>query len=85
MSRKTPRRGRRCGIWAIPTGFAAFDVDPGTGPGGTTRLVVTYYNTVPSHEGTATTFERFTLVRKRSDAAVSNASGLLGMRADRGE
>ena len=27
-----------------PYGFAAFTVDPGTGPGATTRIYVTYYN-----------------------------------------
>ena len=61
---------------AHPYGFAAFDVDPGTSADGTTRLEVTYYNTVPSHEGSAMAFERFTLVRRRSDAAVSDAPGL---------
>ena len=59
-----------------PYGFAAFDVDPGTRPDGTTRLEVTYYNTVPSHEGSGMAFERFTLIRRRSDAAVSDAPGL---------
>ena len=61
---------------AHPYGFAAFDVDPGTHPGGRTRLEVTYYNTVPSHEGSGMAFERFTLIRRRSDAAVSDAPGL---------
>jgi hypothetical protein len=59
---------------AHPYGFAAFDVDPGI-PGGRTRLEVTYYTTAPSHDDPATAFERFTLVRIRSDAQVSDASG----------
>ena len=50
-------------------GFAAFDVDPGNTPGGLTRLEVTYFNTAPSHLEPATPWERFTLVRRRSDAA----------------
>ncbi len=51
-----------------PYGFAAFTVDPGTGPGATTRIFVTYYNvTVPTGEISA--LETFTLQRKRSDGA----------------
>jgi 3',5'-cyclic AMP phosphodiesterase CpdA len=57
-------------------GFAAFNVDPGTRPGGITRLEITYYNTVPSRDRTATAFERFTLVRSRADTLASNTSGL---------
>jgi Purple acid Phosphatase, N-terminal domain/Calcineurin-like phosphoesterase len=58
-------------------GFAAFDVDPGNAPGGVTRLEVTYYNTAPSHTEPATPLERFTLVRRRSDAGNARvASGL---------
>jgi hypothetical protein len=50
-----------------PYGFAAFTVDPGTGPGATTRLFVTYYNvTIPT--GDIVPLESFTLQRKRSDA-----------------
>ena len=49
-----------------PYGFAAFTVDPGTGPGATTRLFVTYYNvTIPT--GDIVPLESFTLQRKRSD------------------
>jgi hypothetical protein len=49
-----------------PYGFAAFTVDPGAGPGTTTRIFVTYYNvTVPT--GQITPLETFTLQRKRSD------------------
>jgi hypothetical protein len=58
-------------------GFAAFDVDPGNGPGGVTRLGVTYYNTAPSYTEPAVPLERFTLVRRRSDAGnASISSGL---------
>jgi hypothetical protein len=49
-------------------GFAAFDVDPGTTAGGTTRMHVTYYRTVDSSTAAPVPFERFTLVRPRSDA-----------------
>jgi hypothetical protein len=55
---------------AHPYGFAAFDVDPGPAPGGFTRLEVTYYNTAASYVDPAVSFERFTLVRRRSDAEV---------------
>ena len=51
-----------------PYGFAAFTVDPGHGPGATTRLFVTYYNvTVPT--GDIVALESFTLQRKRSDGS----------------
>ena len=50
-----------------PYGFAAFTVDPGNGPGATTRIFVTYYNVlVPT--GEVVPLETFTLQRKRSDA-----------------
>ncbi|WP_405786180.1 purple acid phosphatase family protein [Streptomyces sp. NBC_00138] len=49
-----------------PYGFAAFTVDPGRGPGDTTRIHVTYYN-VNKPDGELSVFERFTLHRKRSD------------------
>jgi hypothetical protein len=63
-------------------GFAAFDVDPGNAPGGLTRLAVTYYNTAPSHTEPAEPFERFTLVRRRSDAGIASvASDLHGAAA----
>ena len=48
-------------------GFAAFDVDPGTTPGGTTTIQVTYYD-VTGLGGALTPFETFTLSRRRSDA-----------------
>jgi len=49
-----------------PYGFAAFTVDPGTGPGAITSMYVTYYN-VNKPVGNVTTFEKFTLQRHRSD------------------
>ena len=49
-----------------PYGFAAFDVDPGTTPGGTTSIRVTYYNVIQPH-GRVEMLENFTLHRKRSD------------------
>ena len=49
-----------------PYGFAAFDVDPGRRPGGTTTMKVTYYNVNKPH-GDLSVFEQFTLYRKRSD------------------
>ena len=49
-----------------PYGFAAFTVDPGSGPGAETRIYVTYYNvTIPT--GDIAPLETFTLTRKRSD------------------
>ena len=49
-----------------PYGFAAFTVDPGSGPGAETRIYVTYYNvTIPT--GEITPLETFTLQRRRSD------------------
>jgi hypothetical protein len=51
-----------------PYGFAAFTVDPGTRPGDTTRLHVTYYN-VNKPYGELSVFEQFTLHRKRSDGS----------------
>jgi hypothetical protein len=49
-----------------PYGFAAFTVDPGTGPGAITRIYVTYYNVLVPSGGIAP-LETFTLQRKRSD------------------
>ena len=49
-----------------PYGFAAFDVDPGSAPGGTTSIRVTYYNVVQPY-GTVQSLESFTLYRQRSD------------------
>lgn len=49
-------------------GFAAFDLDPGYGPGGFTTIKVTYYDVVgPS--GALAPFETFTLRRPRRDQA----------------
>ena len=50
-------------------GFAAFAVDPGTGPGDFTTIKVTYYDVVGS-EGQLAPFETFTLRRPRRDRAV---------------
>jgi hypothetical protein len=49
-----------------PYGFAAFTVDPGRHPGGTTSMYVTYYN-VNKPSGELSVFEKFTLHRRRSD------------------
>ena len=48
-------------------GFAAFEVDPGTAPGGVTTIEVTYYD-VTGVGGALTPFETFTLSRRRGDA-----------------
>jgi hypothetical protein len=48
-------------------GFAAFDVDPGSMPGGPTRLLVTYYRTSDGDAATPQVFEQFALQRTRSD------------------
>lgn len=47
-------------------GFAAFEVDPGTHPGGPTSITVTYY-AVSGPFGALTAVDRFTLVRPRRD------------------
>ena len=47
-------------------GFAAFEVDPGTQPGGKTTIKVTYYD-VTGTDGRLQPFESFTLSRTRSD------------------
>jgi hypothetical protein len=47
-------------------GFAAFTVDPGTHPGDTTRIHVTYY-TVAQPDGSIAPLETFVLQRPRSD------------------
>ncbi|HUE28428.1 MAG TPA: hypothetical protein VMP89_16755, partial [Solirubrobacteraceae bacterium] len=58
-----------------PFGFAAFDVDPGTGPGGQTRIDVTSYRTAAPGSGSGpAVLERFSLVRPRSDAPVKRRS-----------
>jgi 3',5'-cyclic AMP phosphodiesterase CpdA len=47
-------------------GFAAFTVDPGTGPGGFTEIRVTYYDVIGT-DGQIAPFENFTLRRARRD------------------
>ncbi len=47
-------------------GFAAFEVDPGTGPGAMTTMKVTYYDVV-GPGGAIAPFERFELRRPRRD------------------
>jgi 3',5'-cyclic AMP phosphodiesterase CpdA len=47
-------------------GFAAFQVDPGTHPGGPTTMTVTYYDVV-GNAGELAPFETFTLRRPRRD------------------
>jgi len=47
-------------------GFAAFEVDPGSQPGGETTISVTYYDVVGS-DGETAPFERFVLRRPRRD------------------
>jgi 3',5'-cyclic AMP phosphodiesterase CpdA len=49
-------------------GFAAFDLDPGAGPGALTTIKVTYYDVVGS-DGRLAPFESFTLRRPRRDQA----------------
>jgi 3',5'-cyclic AMP phosphodiesterase CpdA len=48
-------------------GFAAFEVDPGSGPGALTTIKVTYYD-VTGSDGRLSPFESFTLSRRRSDS-----------------
>ena len=47
-------------------GFASFEVDPGTRPGGPTSIKVTYHD-VAGVDGRLSPFETFTLSRPRSD------------------
>ncbi len=47
-------------------GFAAFSVDPGSHPGATTSIQVTYYDVV-GPDGRLAPFESFTLNRPRRD------------------
>jgi 3',5'-cyclic AMP phosphodiesterase CpdA len=74
-----PKTGRRPPIYVIEPapwsavrnpahsyGFAAFDVDPGTRPGGPTTMKVTYYDVV-GVGGQLAPFEAFTLTRPRRD------------------
>ena len=49
-------------------GFAAFTVDPGSQPGGTTTMKVVYYDVV-GRDGQLAPFETFTLQRPRRDQA----------------
>jgi hypothetical protein len=49
-------------------GFAAFTVDPGDGPGASTRMKVVYYD-VTGPGGQLSPFETFTLERPRRDGA----------------
>jgi hypothetical protein len=51
---------------AHPYGFAAFTVDPGSGPGGLTTIKVTYYDVLGT-DGRLSPFETFTLRRPRRD------------------
>jgi hypothetical protein len=51
-----------------PYGFVSVDVDPGSAPGGTTSLHVSYYPT--SLAGSPSTADTFTLRRPRRDAPV---------------
>jgi hypothetical protein len=70
--KKTPMYVSEQAIWSAfrdlthPYGFAAFDVDPGSRPGGQTSIRVTYY-TVSQPNGDIAPLETFTLHRTRSD------------------
>lgn len=70
--KRTPTYVMEDAVWSAfrdeehPYGFAAFDVDPGSKPGGTTSIRVTYYNVLQPY-GTLQALETFTLYRKRSD------------------
>jgi 3',5'-cyclic AMP phosphodiesterase CpdA len=70
--KRTPTYVMEKAVWSAfrdeenPYGFAAFDVDPGTKPGGTTSIRVTYYNVLQPY-GTVRKLESFTLYRRRSD------------------
>jgi 3',5'-cyclic AMP phosphodiesterase CpdA len=71
-AKRTPTYVMEEAVWSAyrdvehPYGFAAFDVDPGTAPGGTTSIRVTYYNVIQPY-GTVQKLESFMLHRKRSD------------------
>jgi hypothetical protein len=60
-------------------GFAAFEVDPGRGPGAATSMRVTYYDVVGA-DGELAAFETFTLTRPRSDAGGRGAAATVGAR-----
>lgn len=70
--KRTPTYVMEDAVWSAyrdeehPYGFAAFDVDPGTEPGGTTSIRVTYYNVLQPYGGLEK-LETFTLHRRRSD------------------
>jgi 3',5'-cyclic AMP phosphodiesterase CpdA len=70
--KRTPTYVMEDAVWSAyrdeehPYGFAAFDVDPGHGPGSTTGIRVTYYNVLQPHGGLKT-LETFTLYQRRSD------------------
>ena len=70
--KRTPTYVKEKAVWSAvrdlehPYGFAAFTVDPGTRPGGTTTMHVTYYN-VNKPSGELSVFEQFSLHRTRSD------------------
>ncbi|HTJ70515.1 MAG TPA: metallophosphoesterase family protein [Actinospica sp.] len=70
--KRTPTYVMEDAVWSAfrdeqnPYGFAAFDVDPGNRPGGTTSIRVTYYNVLQPY-GTMQKLESFVLYRKRSD------------------
>jgi 3',5'-cyclic AMP phosphodiesterase CpdA len=71
-AKRTPTYVMEEAVWSAyrdvehPYGFAAFDVDPGSAPGGTTSIRVTYYNVLQPY-GTVEKLESFTLYRKRAD------------------
>jgi Calcineurin-like phosphoesterase/Purple acid Phosphatase, N-terminal domain len=70
--KRTPTYVKEQAVWSAvrdlehPYGFASFTVDPGTHPGSTTSLHVTYFN-VNKPSGQLSVFETFTLQRRRSD------------------
>lgn len=70
--KRTPTYVMEDAIWSAfrdeehPYGFAAFDVDPGSEPGGSTSIRVTYYNVLQPYGGLEK-LETFTLYRRRAD------------------
>ncbi|MGH6656784.1 MAG: purple acid phosphatase family protein, partial [Actinocrinis sp.] len=70
--KKTPTYVFEQAVWSgfrdltHPYGFAAFEVDPGSRPGGQTSIRVTYY-TVAQPDGAVAPLESFTIHRRRSD------------------
>jgi len=55
-------------------GFACFDVEPADGPGGRTRIVVTYYRTGDAPGRPAEVFERYVLERRSRATPVAAVS-----------